>query len=174
MSKKVELDSVYGNKFLFRIEDKDSISVLSAGYAITPKGEFVNVLDDEDHSNVFSNYLRDYLEKPDREEEDSLHAMISLTKLHHVAYSGIKLGDNIREGNVNQGYALLVFPDDLSVLTDEQKESCLEFFGTNKSLFGNRKKVELQIHNFKGEQFTEEELTKKFQEELESKRSKAI
>lgn len=169
-----ELDSVYGNKFKFRVEEKENISVLSGGYAITPNGEFVNVLDNEDHSDIFTNYLRAYLEAPTRAAEDSIHALITLTKLNHVAYSGIKLGDNIKNSTIEQGYALLVLPNDISVLTIQQKESLLAFFKTNKSIFGNYNKVELQIHDFDGGEFTQEELTERFINELEELKGKQI
>lgn len=126
----------------------------------------MNVNDGEDHSSIFSAYLRAYLEDSNRLEKDSLHAMIHLAKLNHIVYSGIKLGDNVVEGNLNQGYALLLFPDNLSILTDEQKKSCLDFFSTNKSIFSDRKKVELQIHNFRGDEFTEDQLVERFKQEL--------
>lgn len=164
-----ELRSYYNNSFPFRVEEVDSVSVLCGGYVITPDGQFINVLDSEDHGNVFSDYLRSYLEEPHRQEEDSLHAMISLTKLNHIVYSGIKLGDHVLEGDLDQGYALLVFPDDLDVLTDEQKKSCLKLFETNKSIFGGYKKVELQIHDFANKSYSQEELTEKFQNELEKR-----
>lgn len=165
-----ELKSYYNNSFAFRVEEKDSVSVLCGGYVITPEGQFVNVLDNEDHGDIFSNYLRSYLEEPYRTDEDSLHAMISLTKLNHIVYSGIKLGDHVLEGDLDQGYSLMVFPDDLSSLTDSQKESCLAFFETNKSIFGGYKKVELQIHDFSNKSYSQEELTEKFKSELEKKK----
>lgn len=162
-----ELKSYYNNSFLFRVEEKEDISVLCGGYTITPEGQFVNVLDNEDHGSIFSTYLRAYLEDLYRNEEDSLHAMISLTKLNHIVYSGIKLGDCVVEGDLEQGYALLVFPDDLSVLTNAQKKGCLALFASNKSIFGNRKKVELQIHDFSNRSYSQEELTERFSQELD-------
>lgn len=173
MGKMEELKSYYNNSFPFRVEEKSDISVLCGGYAITPDDEFVNVLDNEDHSSVFSSYLRSYMEDVYRKEEDSVHSFISLTKLNHIVYAGVKLKDHITEGNFNQGYALLLLPDDLSVLTDAQKQSCLALFATNKSIFGNYKKVELQIHDFNGSDYIEEELAERFSDEL-SKHGKEI
>ena len=157
-----KLESINGNEFEFRVEEKDNVSVLSGGYIITPSGDFVNVLDNEDHSDVFSCYLGLYLENPQRQAEDTIHALRSLTKLNHICYTGIKLGDNYIEGNNEKGYALLVLPSDISGLTLEQKKSCLDFFRTNKSIFGNYEKVELQIRDFDGMCYTQAELTDRF------------
>ena len=166
MDKIEKLKSQNDNFFDFRVEEKDSISVLAAGYIITPEGKFVNVLDSEAHSNVFSNYLRAYTEDIYRPEEDTFHAIRSLTKLNHIAYMGIKLGDPVFNSGDNQGYALLVLPDDLSSLTNEQRHACLMLFECNKSIFSSSKKVELEIHDFANKEYSEEELISRFREEV--------
>ena len=59
--KKIEkLKSQNDNYFDFRVEEKENISVLAAGYIITPEGNFVNVLDSESHNNIFSNFMYNY------------------------------------------------------------------------------------------------------------------
>ncbi len=157
--------------FPFRVEDERFVSVLAAGYIITPDGEFIDVRDEEDHASVFSNYIRSYLDDTSRSDEDTIHALISLTKLNHIAYMGIKMKDKKAEQSDNKGYGVMVVPDNMSSLTEEQKRACLILRDKNKSIFGNRKIMDIEIYNFNDEKFTEDEFFGAFEQELREKES---
>lgn len=48
-----------------------------------------------------------------------------------------------------RGDALLILPDDLDSIGSSQKAACLQLISTNKSIFSNREKLDLKIHQLK-------------------------
>lgn len=143
--------NIYGKEFEFRTIDKDFISVLSGGYAIAPDGQFIDVLDEEDHSNIFSDFLYRYLDSPKKEVLDTLESSRKLTELGFVVYLGIKTTD-MKEVAKNygslDGYSILFLPEDYENLPDIQKDSCDALMKTNRSLFGNYERVNVSFHVF--------------------------
>lgn len=55
--------------------------------------------------------------------------------------------------------ASLTIPDNYELLTDIQKEICLQLLNTNKSLFGDKEKIYIQYGSFPDTVYTEEEVT---------------
>lgn len=85
-----ELENINGDYFSFRVREREWVSVLEAGYIITPDGSFVNVLDSEDHSNIFTNYIRCYMGIHNGRVFQTMEAIQELTSLGHIAYLGLK------------------------------------------------------------------------------------
>lgn len=176
-----EIKSLSGETFKFRIEERAYISVLEAGYAITPDGEFIPVKDSEDHRDIYSVYLDHYLGDENRYlvneileipkdvnvklSLESMEAMTVLTKLNHIVYFGVKISDvkTILNNGNNDGFGVLILPDNYeSSLTEEQKQSLLDLLATNRSIFGGGKKIEVQIHQIKNDlKITDDELVEK-------------
>lgn len=163
MNKK--LMSKYGNPFeMESYSYEDYISVLAAGYIITPSGMCVIVPDDKDHSDVFSTYIYKYLEK-----QYSFYQLTEAIEIltgdpcNCVVYCGIRPGDVIALHNPqinkkynSEGWGVLFFPIK-SELTEEQKMACQSLISSNKSLFGDREKIPLQYGLINGKEFTKEQ-----------------
>lgn len=161
-----KLKSINDNLFNFRIEDKSFISVLNPGYIINLDGNFIDVKDNEDHSQIFSSYLRSYLENENMSELSSINAAKVLIQLNHIVYFGVKSSDKINSGNSQEGLGVLILPNNLDNITTNQKEAIKDFLNTNKSIFGKGKKIVLDIDTFDGKiKYTEEELLKKLEQE---------
>lgn len=141
------LKTITGKEFSFKTEDKDNISVLCPGYVITPDGEFVDIKDNEDHSSVFTDYLKEYLEEPNQTYLDIIRGIRLLTELNHIVYLGVRPEDVNRFLNAqptDMGYIIL--PDDSEKITPEQAQSCLNLIETNKSKFGNYNIINISFH----------------------------
>lgn len=161
-----ELKSINGNKFLFRTQKSETISVLSAGYIITPDGHFVNVKDHEDHGDIFSQYLSKYLEE--YISLQSMEAATRLTELDHIVYYGIKVNDMKyiygNQRSSTSGFGVLIFPNDLTHVSVEQKKACIDLIETNKSIFGYGERIELKFHQIIQEKEIKKETILKFLE----------
>lgn len=140
--------NIFGKEFLFRVEELSFVSVLSAGYAINPEGNFILIKDNEDHSTIFSDYLNKYLDNQVVKTYESTNAMVELIKLNHVIYFGVKPSDIAKgEGGLSEGLCFIVLPEDYkNILTEQQKESIRILINTNQSIFGDREKVSLKIY----------------------------
>ncbi len=156
-----------GELIKFRVAEPSEVSVLEVGYAINLEGDFIPVKDDEDHSAVFSDYINAYLGEKNRNKIGevfdipnngiipttllSLEAGKMLVALNHVVYYGVRPADvkDIYQNGTAAGYCLLVFPDDFKEsLTEEQRNAILALLETNRSVFGNREKVDIQFNIF--------------------------
>ena len=150
------LHTISGKEFKFRIQDRDNINVMSAGYIITPNGEFVDILDSEDHSDIFSRYINNYLENQLSANYSIFKAICLLTSLNHIVYFGVKSKDaKIIYNDLGnaEGFGTVFLPDNIEELTEEQKDSCTKLIATNRSLFGNYDKIQLNFqqvntHNY--------------------------
>ncbi len=158
------LKSIKGNDFEFEVCNlaEEIISVLQAGYIITPEGDFIPVNDDEYHKDVFTNYLNKYLENNPLASYSSNEALNALIKINHIVYYGIKpqVINNVYEnrGGNTGGFGLLILPKNyLDVMTNEQRKSTKVLLDSNKSIFGNSEKILLEIY----EQKEENKLNKK-------------
>lgn len=56
--------------------------------------------------------------------------------------------------------ASLTIPDNYELLTDIQKEICLQLLNTNKSLFSDKEKIYIQYGSFPDNVYTKEEMMK--------------
>lgn len=145
------LKNIIGEEFLYDVANKNEISILNAGYIITPAGDFIEVKDSDSHNIIFLNYLNKYLNTKLSSKLDVLEASKELTNLNHIVYLGIKTED-IKQTYSNKnspggGFAIFILPNAYeSTITSEQKESCLQLISTNKSLFGNYNKIEFQVY----------------------------
>lgn len=59
----------------------EELSVMAGGYIITPLGEIILVYDKENHCNVFSKYINEYLESKENIQYDTLSATKILCEL---------------------------------------------------------------------------------------------
>ena len=141
-----QIKTLYGNDFKFNTE-QDIVSTLSPGYIIRPDGVIIKVMGNEDHDDVFNRYLKGYLEHDDLNTFHVAKCIELLTNSYgHVIYYGIKTSDAkdiySQQGNVD-GCGYFFIPDDLSVLTDIQKEKCLEIINSNCSPVSKREMLPL-------------------------------
>lgn len=142
-----QIKNLYGNDFKFNTE-QDIVSTLSPGYIIRPDGVIIKVMGNEDHDDVFNRYLKEYLEHDDLNTFHVAKCIELLTNSYgHVIYYGIKTSDAkdiySQQGNVD-GCGFFFIPDDLSVLTDIQKEKCLEIINSNYSPVSKREMLPLK------------------------------
>ena len=141
---------VEGNFFKADVSNLIDITVLAAGYIITPDGEFIGIEDDEDHGDKFSCYLREYLKDNRFVGLITFDAALYLTQLGHIVYFGIKMEDMsgvyFQKSGSTKGLAVLYLPDDLDVITSEQKQAVVKLLNTNKPIFGNHPIIELVFY----------------------------
>ena len=128
----------------------EEISVIIGGYIITPRGEII-IVDEEEHCNVFSDYINEYLEqKSSSKTYDTYEATKILCEIGCCVYAGIRYKEYI--SNKNEGYidnmGSLTFPKDITTLSEFQKEACSMLISKNKSLLGNREKIYIQYGSF--------------------------
>lgn len=148
--------SIHGNEFSMKTRLKEYLSVLDGGYIITPEGKIVLVDDGEDHSDIFSQFIANYL---DRKYEcfQSIEACIFLNQYEMCAYYGIKEED--AKKSQGGGYGVFSFPKNLDDITCEQAEIIKRIISTNVSIFGNREILSLQFGTFEnGAKYTKEEI----------------
>lgn len=147
------LSNILGDTFRYKIALPNEVSTLSVGYIITPSGEFIEVKDDENHAEVFSYYLDSYLCRKEHKYYDTLEAAKHLTIANHIVYLGLKTEEikDMSDNLTGVGYGIFLLPDDYeNTITFEQSEACLTLIKTNKSLFGNYEKLELQFNKLDG------------------------
>ena len=168
MIKKIK--NVNGQDFEFEVLDVGGgVSVLEPGYVITPNGNFIPVGKNEDHNIVFSDYINKYLDKKIVEIYQSTESMLALVKINHIVYYGLRmndLGTIYNNGGNIEGLGLLILPENYQeTMTEEQKESVKVLLDSNTSIFSNREKMKVEIHEtVYGEEINKEE----FQNFLES------
>lgn len=141
--------SINGNDFNFNIQDRDSVRVLNAGYIITPEGCFIPISDKESHADVFSRFLSKYLDQNIRLE--SINAAVKLTNLGFIVYFGIKPTDmkSVINNNFSRtGFGIMMLPSDISDIPKSQKDAVIDLINSNKSLFGDRKILDIEYYSF--------------------------
>ena len=167
-----ELKTINGNTFEFRTEEKDFVSVLTGGYIITKDGKFIDVKDAENHSDIFTSYLRKYLEDDNHNIVDTLIGSKELTSLNHIVYLVVKESDIKESYGLGSGTSaddvVLLFPSNSEEITKEAAESCLHLISTNKSIFGNYEKVHINYHNFDVPYDIKDEIVPILQEKVNS------
>ena len=135
----------------------DYLSVLSAGYIITPDGKCIIIPDGRDHADISSTYIYQFLETK-YVYYQSTEAIQVLTKepFSCVVYNGIRPDDikQVYTENFNaEGYGIFFLPLE-SELTKEQKIACQKLLDSNRSLFDNREKIELSYGYINGKEMT--------------------
>lgn len=159
-----KLKNINGEEFEFEVLDTSGggVSVLDPGYAITPDGNFIPVAKNEDHNIVFSNYINKYLDKKVAEVYQSTESMLALVQINHIVYYGLRmsdLGTIYNNGGNIEGLGLLILPENYQeTMSKEQRESVKILLDSNKSIFGGREKMKVEIHEtVYGEEIDEEE-----------------
>ena len=106
----------------FSTNAMEELSVMAGGYIITPLGEIILVYDKENHCNVFSKYINEYLESKENIQYDTLSATKILCELGWCVYAGIRL-EYIKNklGNLDKTLVTLTIPNNYENLTDIQK-----------------------------------------------------
>ncbi len=164
------LKNVMDMDFKYDVVSIDEISSLSAGYIILPTGEIIEVKDDEDHASKFSNYLNNYFCRKELKYLDILEASRELTNINCIVYLGIRTED-IKTSLVGLGYGIFILPNNYEEnITIGQKNACLKIIESNKSLFGDYEKMDLQFQKI-GEK--ESILRDEFMDILQSKKNKS-
>lgn len=143
----------------FKSCDIEEMSVIAGGYIITPRGEVIVVADEEEHRNVFSDYINTYLELEENKIYDTFTATKILCELGCCVYSGVRL-EYIKNklGNLDKSMGSLTFPADIEVISEEQKLICKHLIETNKSLFGTGEKLSVQYGSFPDNVYSKEEI----------------
>ena len=138
----------------------EELSVMAGGYIITPLGEIILVYDKENHCNVFSKYINEYLESKENIQYDTLSATKILCELGCCVYAGIRL-EYIKNklGNLDKTLVTLTIPNNSENLTDIQKTICTKLIESNKSRISGRKIFDIQYGSFPDTVYTEEEVT---------------
>ena len=112
---------------LLSLEQKKRIlSVLTGGYIITKDGKFIDVKDAENHSDIFTSYLRKYLEDDNHNIVDTLIGSKELTSLNHIVYLVVKESDIKESYGLGSGTSaddvVLLFPSNSEEITKEAAE----------------------------------------------------
>ena len=144
------------------IDNFNNLSVLSPGYIISPEGNIVTVLDDEDHSDVFERYLTNNCGKRELIGLHQAKQIDVLTNiLGNVIYYGIKTGDTkyiYGCNDVNSSVGYFFVPDDMTNLTEQQRQICLKILESNRSALTGKDKIELHYQSIHSDVGTQEEL----------------
>ena len=150
-----EARSINGNFFEVNISTKNEVSVLNPGYLIGKDGDFIAVPPEEDHSPFLSELLSKFTEKEFVYYMNNMKAIREFVDLGFVVYLGMRVSDVIASGSgmTMEGFGIFFTPDDISVLTQAQRNACKLLLQTNKSSFGSYDKIMLQFS--KGRNFTE-------------------
>lgn len=137
----------------------EDLSVLAGGYIITPYGEVILVGDNETHQQVFSDYINEYLENSQYTVFNTLNATKILCELGCCVYAGVRLEYFKNKSNkISQGIASLTFPNNLSDLTNNQKQIITALLETNKSVFSPNEKITIQYGSFPDNIYSIEEV----------------
>lgn len=144
----------------FESSSVEELDVIVGGYIFTPRGEIILVGEADEHCNVFSDYINSYLESTENKVYDTLTATQILCELGCCVYAGVRYKEYIsnKTGNEPLDLCSLSFPNDLSLITEAQKEICLKLISTNKSLLGNREKIYIQYGSFPDIVYTNEQI----------------
>lgn len=156
---KINPISINGNSCKeFNSSSIEDLDVIVGGYIFTPKGEIILVDENEEHCNVFSDYINSYLENNQNTIYDILTATQMLCELGCCVYAGVRYKEYISSNFGNGDLCSLTFPNDMEKLTQTQKDICLSLISKNKSLFGNREKVYIQYGSFPENVYSEEQI----------------
>lgn len=138
----------------------EELTVLIGGYIITPRGEIIIIDESDEHCNIFSTYINEYLEQKEFKIYDTGTAIKILCELGCCVYSGIRYKEYIssRTGNFNDEALTLAFPKEIEGITSIQKEICKKIIESNKSLLGNREKFYMTYESFPGIVYTKEQI----------------
>ena len=154
--------TINGNKSKldFQSCSMDELTVLVGGYIITPRGEIIVVDESDEHCNIFSAYINEYLEQDDFKIYDTGTALKILCEFGCCVYSGIRYKEYIssRTGNYDDEALTLAFPKEIEEITTVQKEICKRIIESNKSLLGNREKFYIAYESFPGIPYTKEQI----------------
>ena len=137
----------------------EEMSVLSGGYVITTCGEIIVVEDNQEHKDVFSSYINDYLESEQSTVYETYLATKLLCELGCIVYTGVRL-EYIKNklGGLDTSMGSLTFPSEMENVTEIQKEICLRLLDNNRSLFGNGEKIAIQYGGFPDIIYSKEEI----------------
>ncbi len=145
------------NRYGLKIVDKEFISVLGAGYIITPEGVFIGVGDTEDHDDVFSRYIHATCDFEDRNHYNTTKGAQILCDNGNIVYFGLKARDvEVGIKSSNKGYGVLFFPSAIETVTDKQKEAIRDLLGTNISRFSKEKLLDMSYGDFRQGEYSEE------------------
>lgn len=170
--------TINGNESILSFQSCEikEITVLKGGYIITPRGEIIVVDESDEHCNVFSAYINEYLEQKESKTYDTSTAIKILCELGCCVYSGIRYKEYIssRTGNLDDEALTLAFPKEIEEITLIQKEVCKKIIESNKSLLGNREKFYMAYESFPGIVYTKEQIlsilnSKNYEKEKENK-----
>ena len=152
----------------FKSSTKEELSVIVGGYIITPPGEIILIDENEEHCNVFSEYINSYLENDSKKIYETLTATKILCELGCCVYAGIRYKEYIadKSGGSIEAIGSLTFPNDFKTLSKKQKEICLELISKNKSLLGDREKIYIQYGSFPDNVYSKEEIVSILNKEL--------
>lgn len=144
----------------FKSSSMEDLSVIVGGYIITPHGEIILVDENEEHCNVFSEYINSYLENDSEKIYETLIATKILCELGCCVYAGIRYNEYVsnKSAGSQDNMGSLTFPNDFNNLTKIQKEICLELISKNKSLLGDRDKIYIQYGSFPDNVYTKEDI----------------
>lgn len=95
----------------------EEMSVLSGGYVITTCGEIIVVEDNQEHKDVFSSYINDYLETKQSNVYEIYLATKLLCELGCIVYTGVRL-EYIKNklGGLDSSMGSLIFPIEIAML----------------------------------------------------------
>lgn len=158
----IKIITINGNEstLSFQSCQADEVTVLVGGYIITPRGEVIVVDEADEHCNVFSAYINEYLEQKEIKMYDTATALKILCELGCCVYSGIRYKEYIssKTGNYDDDALTLAFPKEIEEITSTQKEICKRIIESNKSLLGNREKFYMTYESFPGNVYTKEQI----------------
>ncbi len=90
-----KIKGLNGNEFDFNIEVNQACS-LSPGYIIRPDGIVIKVMNNEDHDDVFSRYLNNYLGNEIPTQYNIAKSIsLLLNEYGHIIYYGVKTCDSM-------------------------------------------------------------------------------
>lgn len=139
------LKNILGNNFPIEVVPIEEITTLCGGYIILPTGQIIEVKDADKHVEVFSNYLKKYLNREIPRTLEQIDLVKMLLEINCIVYLGIK-SSYIRKTMTSDGLGTVILPENYEDnITEEQKEVCLKFLESNKSIFGDYDKLELQF-----------------------------
>ncbi len=152
----MKLLSIKGNEINMGLEEKEYLSVLSAGYIITNEGLCIKINDEDDHSNIFTKFINKYndIEYEKWMYYETTEAILPLLNYGNVIYIGIKMKDTQRYNS--KGYGILAIPTNI---TKSQKECIDTLLQSNKSIFSGSEILELTLATNEDNKLVEKDMT---------------
>lgn len=137
----------YGNLLAFLRErlNPQYKSVLTAGFILSPDGDYFLIKDDDAHTDVI-NYCLNYIYKNKTfVHYDQFEGIRALTQLNYIVYMGIKTVDSRRA--VSSGLGLFCFPENYAT-TEVQEQIIYEVLNTNYSKITSKAIFDLKFNQF--------------------------